>query len=696
LADFRIEAQFMIEELADTHSSLAMILGTGTIMQIGFDGPTNELVREGGNWELSKEDSGVANPITPLTHHTLYLERDTLSMLVDIDDVPVTDWQALYQPGSVAEFAFASKGGNRFYVNDFRSYCKPALIYQEEFELCSDTTYNVTTNLTQAPHNEDMVGDWQFLTTAEKGFIQFIGLPGDKNDVYQFHKGTHAAALSPMFELVSNFLIWTVDLQWYAPSTDVELEFYIYDYGEEEQPNDRVWMRGSPADDWIEIYDIKNAPYREWRRVSVDVDAVLSSATPAQVMTEKFQVMWGEEDEYEISSDGYSIDDVALYGTLIPSVSPTSSVTSTATVSVSPTVSDSPTSSISQSPTSSISQSSTSSVTASPTRTASATSSRTASSSPTTSPTASPSDSATTSISVSVTSTPSPTASISITPSTSLSPSNSPDYICIDYPTAGPPDADWSDMKRCLYGNTLDDGYHYFYNLDIHGETLDLCNFIENCECCRHLLPQEEDTARVCMDGDMSRIKFESADGASTSYLDYHAPDLLETNAEVQVSGKLNTFRTAHGSNIFADDWEPNFTYGYPDGNSEDWVTVANNSQHCHYLYLDSVVTISCKITMELTAAPDVNGEGKYEVIFFSNKDLPFKSVHEDIACPMTGSGSVGLNPWVTLGTEVLYLDSKQMVVIFCLENSGGAFASNTWEFKWTAQYSTERVCPQP
>ena len=58
--------------------------------------------------------------------------------------------------------------------------------------------------------------------------------------------------------LRTNYLIFEIDLSDVAYVDDLELAFDRSDHGEEDNANDRVWIRGNSGDSWIEIYNFRD------------------------------------------------------------------------------------------------------------------------------------------------------------------------------------------------------------------------------------------------------------------------------------------------------------------------------------------------------------------------------------------------------------------------------------------------------
>ncbi len=130
------------------------------------------------------------------------------------------------------------------------------------------------------------------------------------------NSGTHALvvdnATSPTF--YQNEIILTLDLSNYDESCDVvHLAFQWIDINDEPQAQDRVYLRGSSSDTWIEILDWTTPNSPAWQSFAAhDVSNTLSTALPAQSFSSSFQVRWVQYDSHSTPSDGFGVDDVAL------------------------------------------------------------------------------------------------------------------------------------------------------------------------------------------------------------------------------------------------------------------------------------------------------------------------------------------------------------------------------------------------
>ncbi|MBL4709547.1 MAG: hypothetical protein JKY48_14020 [Flavobacteriales bacterium] len=116
---------------------------------------------------------------------------------------------------------------------------------------------------------------------------------------------------------VANDLILTLDIASYSAATNLELLFDYSDHGDEDQPNDSVWVRGSNTDPWVGVYDLNPNTVTNGVYNSVgplDIDAALLAA--GQTLSTSFQVRFGQEDNFPATSttasDGISFDNIVI------------------------------------------------------------------------------------------------------------------------------------------------------------------------------------------------------------------------------------------------------------------------------------------------------------------------------------------------------------------------------------------------
>ncbi|MEQ9322229.1 MAG: hypothetical protein RIF41_23890, partial [Polyangiaceae bacterium] len=187
------------------------------------------------------------------------------------------------------------------------------LPYLEDFEGTTGETYlGDVASLTGAP-------DFSFSTSSQTlGRLRMSAGPAFPQS------GTGAATLdkaanggAPVF----NELILTLDMSNYAVANDtVDLGFGVMGHGDEADPNDRVWVRGSAADPWVEVVNLNQVDQTgAYVNVTVDITAALLAAN--QEFSATFGVRFGQEDNFQASTingpDGFTFDDISL--TLVPS-----------------------------------------------------------------------------------------------------------------------------------------------------------------------------------------------------------------------------------------------------------------------------------------------------------------------------------------------------------------------------------------
>lgn len=178
----------------------------------------------------------------------------------------------------------------------------------EDFEPVSPTL-TFTANI----NNIGGIPEWAYEKT-DLGRLRFEAGTGF------YHDGTKAATLdaNPSGTISVNYLTATLNLSNYT-AADLLFSFWYMHHGEEESDNDRVWIRGSNTDNWVEVYNLYNnqGTASTWNEVAdLDIDALLTAAAPSQTVSSTFQIRLGQEDNFPATStsgsDGYSFDDLIV------------------------------------------------------------------------------------------------------------------------------------------------------------------------------------------------------------------------------------------------------------------------------------------------------------------------------------------------------------------------------------------------
>ncbi|MCD4745683.1 MAG: T9SS type A sorting domain-containing protein [Bacteroidales bacterium] len=161
-----------------------------------------------------------------------------------------------------------------------------------------------TTTFTSSTSSINGAEEWDYDKTAN-GRLRYT--------VYA-HNGSQAAAVdaNPNGIMSINYLTANLDISNYASSTDLELSFWHMERGDEPHSNDRVWIRGSNSDTWIEMYNLDGGSNGIWYEVTgLDIDAAISGA--GQTITSTFQLRFGQEGNVRFNNDGRVFDDIEIY-----------------------------------------------------------------------------------------------------------------------------------------------------------------------------------------------------------------------------------------------------------------------------------------------------------------------------------------------------------------------------------------------
>ena len=117
----------------------------------------------------------------------------------------------------------------------------------------------------------------------------------------------------------TNYLTGTFNLGAYNNAVnDLRLDFQFNNHGQQAHPNNRVWIRGSDTQPWIEAYDLdanENEPGLYKKTASIELSDLL--AANGQNFGTSFQVKWGQFGKIAATDKenaaGYSFDDIHLY-----------------------------------------------------------------------------------------------------------------------------------------------------------------------------------------------------------------------------------------------------------------------------------------------------------------------------------------------------------------------------------------------
>ncbi len=126
----------------------------------------------------------------------------------------------------------------------------------------------------------------------------------------------------PFGALVTDSLILTYNALNYNSGNELRFDFSYKNHGQANNPNNKVWIRGSDTDAWIQAYDLvaNQAQIGKWKKGLINVNEVLSTALPTQNITSSFQIKFGQQGNTSANNpapeldndDGYTFDDVLL------------------------------------------------------------------------------------------------------------------------------------------------------------------------------------------------------------------------------------------------------------------------------------------------------------------------------------------------------------------------------------------------
>ena len=183
------------------------------------------------------------------------------------------------------------------------------LPFIEDWEGTNGETYTaLTASLAGAP-------EWSFEPLATGGRLRMAAGAG-------FYASGNAAATldrdNTSTTTIINYLTLTLDMSNFNVANDnIVLDFSHMQHGDESSTNDRIWVRGSSADPYVELYNLTvgGPPSGQYQNViDVDVTAALLSASQNYSSTTQFR--FGQEDNFPATSptgtDGRTFDDIII------------------------------------------------------------------------------------------------------------------------------------------------------------------------------------------------------------------------------------------------------------------------------------------------------------------------------------------------------------------------------------------------
>lgn len=181
-----------------------------------------------------------------------------------------------------------------------------------------------------------------FETTLDKTYTtNTIGLDGDDRLDFKTNSirgrarsfvnsgfalnGTRAITLDQFpynAALTTDSLLMTYNLSGYTSGQQLRLDFYYKNHGQENNPNNKVWIRGDDTKPWVFAYDLvaNQASLGQWKHAVININDVLDTVLPAQPISSSFQIKLGQQANtsanvpypYIDQDDGYTFDDVTI------------------------------------------------------------------------------------------------------------------------------------------------------------------------------------------------------------------------------------------------------------------------------------------------------------------------------------------------------------------------------------------------
>lgn len=102
----------------------------------------------------------------------------------------------------------------------------------------------------------------------------------------------------------------------------IRAEVYVKDQGQDVGANNKIWVRGNDANNWIQAYDLgaDQSNLGVYKLVTLNINELFNSATPRQNFSSSFQMAFGQEGDnaativnpFNTNEDGYTFDDVKI------------------------------------------------------------------------------------------------------------------------------------------------------------------------------------------------------------------------------------------------------------------------------------------------------------------------------------------------------------------------------------------------
>jgi hypothetical protein len=204
-------------------------------------------------------------------------------------------------------------------------------------QLLDDTVTTTIKNLANAPVTLPFTDGFE-TTSAQEYTSTTIGLNGDDRVDFKTNNvrgrgrtfvntgfalnGSRAVTLDqfPNGVLSTDSLLMTYNVATYNTGNQLRLEFGYKNHGQDNNPDNKVWIRGADNSPWVYAYDLvsNQAALGQWKTGIINVNDVLDTALPAQPVSSSFQIKFGQQGNTSANvpnpvvdqDDGYTFDDV--------------------------------------------------------------------------------------------------------------------------------------------------------------------------------------------------------------------------------------------------------------------------------------------------------------------------------------------------------------------------------------------------
>ena len=203
--------------------------------------------------------------------------------------------------------------GNNVISKTFRQLANPAVILPllDDLETLAVQSYSM--------NQKGFAGGdrYDFSTDSDAGRVRtFVntGIAFSGNRAVTLDANRYYAAGT------SVFLDATFNLSAYNIASDnVRLDFNYKNHGQQNHPDNKVWIRGSDTDNWIEACDLfanQNSPNEGYKLASgIEIGNLLFANN--QQLTSSFQIRWGQHGNMltadNSSGAGYTFDNIKLF-----------------------------------------------------------------------------------------------------------------------------------------------------------------------------------------------------------------------------------------------------------------------------------------------------------------------------------------------------------------------------------------------